>query len=226
MPNTLFGAYSPVEHLAAWIGFAQLEEFQLVCQAHTRAPPRLLTPLQSALVIPQHQCKSCGFSAWPARSNNASAAPKLLHRTVWRKEEAAPVSRGLTPLMESWKGRKRPWEDDSPIDLQFKRRGSTNAAPTVSAFRQPSPLPQRAGYYSRDNRILNQLPPLYTSSWNTSVAPTLSHSVQVSGHAQRPALLDIPRPRSQSLFNVFQHPHWQDHERYTGMNIFFELQMS
>ncbi|KAF2823422.1 hypothetical protein CC86DRAFT_67297 [Ophiobolus disseminans] len=119
--------------------------------------------------------------------------------------------------METWKGRKRPWEDDSPIDSQQKRRGSMNTTLAVNGSRQTSPLPQQAGYYSRDSRTLNQrrLPPLHTSSWITSAEPALTHSGQGSAHAQPAALLDHPRPRSQSLFNVLQHPLWHDHQDYS-----------
>jgi hypothetical protein len=120
-------------------------------------------------------------------------------------------------------GRKRLWEDDSPIDLQFKRRASTFVTPKASSFRLPSPLPQRAGYYSRDARGLNQrrLPPLYTSSCNPSAAPTTFHLAPLTAQVQPPSLLDSPRPRSQSLFDIFQHPYWQDQERNTGMYVFF-----
>ena len=123
--------------------------------------------------------------------------------------------------MEPWKGMKRPWEEDSPIDGHIKRRGSTTAA-HASASRQPSPLPQRAGYYSRDNRELNQrrLPPLHTSSWGASAETDLSASVQLPVDGRPPAPSDDPRARSQSLFNVLQYPYWQDSAGYTGKNIF------
>lgn len=121
--------------------------------------------------------------------------------------------------MESQTSKKRPWDDDSSDHSRFKRRDSTFAAPATSPTRQTSPLPHAAGYYSHDSRILSQrrLPPLYTSSCSNLVGPATSISEQESTHAQHPLLLDHPRPRSQSLFNVFQSPHWQDHELHTGM---------
>jgi hypothetical protein len=125
--------------------------------------------------------------------------------------------------MESWKGRKRPWEEDSPVDLQLKRRGSTTAAPATFTSRDPSPLPPRTGYYSRDSRTLNQrrLPPLYSASCNTSAASTTTGPDHTALHAhQQSTLVANPRPRSQSLFNVFEHPHSQAHGRYAGMQSF------
>jgi hypothetical protein len=129
--------------------------------------------------------------------------------------------------MESWKGRKRPWEDDNPIDLPLKRRGSASAAPVASAGRPSSPPPPRAGYYSRDSQMLNQrrLPPLYISSCNTSAESATSRTVQFSLQTQQATLLDNPRPRAQSLYNVFQHPDWQDSEGPTGKHLVFRLHM-
>lgn len=122
--------------------------------------------------------------------------------------------------MDSWTARKRPWEDDSPIDLQLKRRGSSS---TVSAARRPSPLPPRAGYYSRDNQFLSQrrLPPLSTQSCSTSAESSTTRPLHHGPPAQDAALADITRPRSQSLFNVFQHPQWPESQGYSGMTIFF-----
>jgi hypothetical protein len=121
--------------------------------------------------------------------------------------------------MEPGTGRKRPWEDDDTIELQVKRRGSTVAAPPASPFRPTSPLPHEAGHYSRGNRILDQrrLPPLYTWDRNASAESTTARSVPVSAPAQAPSLLDIPRPRSQSLSNVSQQAHWQEYEQHAGM---------
>jgi hypothetical protein len=117
-------------------------------------------------------------------------------------------------------GRKRPWEDGSPIDLHFKRRDLTNDAPVTSSSRQLSPLPQRAGHYSRDLRAVHQrrLPPLYPPSYHASAEPMTSQLVPVTA---QPAPLDYHRPRSQSLFNILQHPHWQDRELGTGMVTLF-----
>ncbi|KAH8714813.1 hypothetical protein GQ44DRAFT_730543 [Phaeosphaeriaceae sp. PMI808] len=118
--------------------------------------------------------------------------------------------------MESGNGRKRMWEDDSSINLRYKRQGSQNAALVASTSRQPSPLPQRTGCYSRNSRLLNQrqLPPLNTSSSNTSAQLTTSALEDVSAHAQQPRSSGNFRPRSQSLFNVFQHSHSQDHQAF------------
>lgn len=129
--------------------------------------------------------------------------------------------------MESWKGRKRPWEDDNPIDLPLKRRGSASAAPVASAARPSSPPPPRAGYYSRDSQMLNQrrLPPLYISSCNTSAESAAPRTEQSALQAQQATLLDTTRPRAQSLYNVFQHPDWQEYEGSTGMHILFRLHM-
>lgn len=125
--------------------------------------------------------------------------------------------------MESQTSKKRPWDDDSSDHSRFKRRDSTFAAPATSPTRQISPLPHAAGYYSHDSRILSQrrLPPLYTSSCSNPVGPATSISEQESTHAQHPLPLDHPRPRSQSLFNVFHNPHWQDYERHAGMYFNF-----
>ncbi|KAH7079062.1 hypothetical protein BKA63DRAFT_257642 [Paraphoma chrysanthemicola] len=124
--------------------------------------------------------------------------------------------------MESWKGRKRPWEEDNPIYLQFKRRDSTTTAPTANTSRQPSPLPPRAGYYSRDSRLLNQrrLPPLYQPPCTTTAVPATTGQDQAASQAhQSYTIAEHPRPRSQSLFNVFEHAHWQDHGHYTERPI-------
>jgi hypothetical protein len=125
--------------------------------------------------------------------------------------------------MEPRTGRKRPWEDDSPIDMQVKRRGSNFGAPGASPSWPSSPLPHEAGHYSRDNRILNlrRLPPPRTSPRNTLAETTTFHPVQVSTSADRPLRLENPRPRSQSLFDVFRQPGGQDHEHYAGMSYFF-----
>lgn len=116
--------------------------------------------------------------------------------------------------MESWTGSKRLWEEDSPYDMQVKRQGSTN---TASVARRPSPLPPRAGYYSRDSQILSQrrLPPLYTPSCSTSAEPVAARSLRLSSPAQEAPPLDRSRPRSQSLFNVLHLPHWQRQQSHT-----------
>jgi hypothetical protein len=122
--------------------------------------------------------------------------------------------------MEPQPSRKRPWEDDDPTGLPYKRRESILATPTPSIPRQTSPLPHEAGYYSRDSQVLNQrrLPPLYTSSCDTSAELTTYQSAQDPVRARHSSLLYSPRPRSQSLFNVFRHPHWQEDEHYRGMD--------
>ncbi|KAF2254824.1 hypothetical protein BU26DRAFT_146070 [Trematosphaeria pertusa] len=104
--------------------------------------------------------------------------------------------------MDSGKGRKRPWEEDSPIDSQFKRRDPPT--PTAAGVRPP-PLPQHAGPYSGDTQTLSQrrLPPLYTPFCSASGGPLASSSIHPPSQAQDAS---ESRPRSQSLFDVFQHP--------------------
>jgi hypothetical protein len=116
-------------------------------------------------------------------------------------------------------GMKRPWEDDGPTDLQFKRRQSTNDAAFASEIQQPFPHPQGAGLYSRDLRDVNQrrLPPLYAPSYSESAERTTAHSLLVAAQ-RKPVPSSYDRPRSQSLFNVIRDPHWQDQERNIGTN--------
>lgn len=122
--------------------------------------------------------------------------------------------------MESQSSKKRPWEGIIPDDQQSKRQDRTTATSVVSHSRQASPLPHEAGFYSHDRQILDQrrLPPLSTSSCNPSAESTRSYPAQVSAHAQLPLPSDDPRPRSQSLFNDYQRPDWQDHRHHTGMH--------
>ncbi|KAF2476509.1 uncharacterized protein BDR25DRAFT_66886 [Lindgomyces ingoldianus] len=106
--------------------------------------------------------------------------------------------------MDSWTGRKRPWEEDNPIDFQFKRRGSS----TNTGERRPPPLPQPAGHYSRDSQTPDHrtLPPLYTPSCSASAEQLASSSLRAPPLVQAAPELGKPRPRSQSLFDVFQQP--------------------
>lgn len=122
--------------------------------------------------------------------------------------------------MESQSSRKRPWEGINPDDQQNKRQDRTVATLSFSRSRQASPLPHEAGLYFHDRQILDQrrLPPLSTSSCNTSAEPTRSYPAEGSTHAQLPLLSDEPRPRSQSLFNVLQRPDWQNDRHHTGMH--------
>ncbi|KAF2110137.1 hypothetical protein BDV96DRAFT_222141 [Lophiotrema nucula] len=104
--------------------------------------------------------------------------------------------------MDSWTARKRPWEEDSPIEYQSQRRDATTAAGELCA----PPLPQHAGQYSRDSQTLSQrrLPPLYTPSCSTPAEPLQSTSLHRSPSVQDAGELGNFRPRSQSLFDVFQ----------------------
>jgi hypothetical protein len=99
--------------------------------------------------------------------------------------------------MESQSSRKRPWEGINPDDQQNKRQDRTVATLSVSRSRQASPLPHEAGLYFHDRQILDQrrLPPLSTSSCNTSAELTRSY-----------------------LFNVLQRPDWQNDRHHTGMH--------
>ena len=98
---------------------------------------------------------------------------------------------GPTQSMDSGKGRKRPWEEGSPIESQQKRRNSSIAA---AAFERIPPLPQHVGHHSSNSETLSRrtLPPLYTSpSYIASAGSTPTTSIQATS-----------RPRSQSLFDV------------------------
>jgi hypothetical protein len=101
--------------------------------------------------------------------------------------------------MDSWTARKRPWEESSPIDVPLKRRDSTDDTPS---------LPQHADHYPRDSQSLSQrrLPPLYTSSYMPPTAFHTSSTLQLSSLAHEAVELDNSRPRSQSLFDLFQPP--------------------
>jgi hypothetical protein len=104
--------------------------------------------------------------------------------------------------MDPGHGRKRPWEDDSPVESHFRRRDPYTAA----VFDGLPPLPQLAGYYSRDSETLSRrtLPPLdtVTPSCNASAV-----SVSTTATQNLPSTVDSSfRPRSQSLFNISLQP--------------------
>ncbi|KAF2709499.1 hypothetical protein K504DRAFT_275981 [Pleomassaria siparia CBS 279.74] len=103
--------------------------------------------------------------------------------------------------MDSWTARKRPREDDSPIDVRLRHRDSPSehSAP---------PLPQAADYHRRDSQALSprRLPPLYTSTCMAPAAPHTSVSSQRSPLAYEAGEEGSARPRSQSLFDVSQPP--------------------
>ena len=163
-----------------------------------RQIPRLSTPLPVKLVIPQRCC--CGLRHDHLTEivvvNLTSTTP---HQNEWHTEEAAIVFRGLFPLMDTWTARKRPWEESSPIDVPLKRRDSTGDTPS---------LPQHADHYPHDGQSLSQrrLPPLYTSSYVPPTAFHASSSLQLSSLTHEAVELDNSRPRSQSLFDIFQSP--------------------
>lgn len=95
--------------------------------------------------------------------------------------------------MDSWTARKRPWEESGPINVQLKRRESTDNTP---------PLPQYADHYPRDSQSLSQrrLPPPCTTSYGLPTALHTSNSLQLSSP------VDKLKPRAQSLSDVFQSP--------------------
>ncbi|KAH7126805.1 hypothetical protein B0J11DRAFT_286673 [Dendryphion nanum] len=107
--------------------------------------------------------------------------------------------------MDSWTARKRPWEEDSPIEAQIVRQDS------LSGFTPP--LPQHAGHDTQ-SLDLRRLPPLYTPSSGASAElPTGDSSIsRLSPPAQEASVLDKSRPRSHSLFDIFPHqPRRQRH---------------
>jgi hypothetical protein len=124
--------------------------------------------------------------------------------------------------MESQTGRKRPWEGSSSFDFQIKRQDSTIASSAAYSSRYNSPLPHEPSSYSCDGRMLDQrrLPPLRIPFHSISTGLPTPGADQLSTHARHPSAVSH-KPRSQSLFNVFQHPHWHDRDIYTGMHAVF-----
>jgi hypothetical protein len=122
--------------------------------------------------------------------------------------------------MDHWTGNKRPLNNEDPKDMQIKRR---NSFFTPSGAQQPSSLPARADHYSYGQHFLDQrrLPPLYGPLYSRAAEPITASPSQLSHTLRKTALLDDSRPRSQSLFNVFQYPHWQASRLDTGMDIHF-----
>ncbi|KAF2691678.1 hypothetical protein K458DRAFT_285753 [Lentithecium fluviatile CBS 122367] len=107
--------------------------------------------------------------------------------------------------MDSRNGRKRPWEDDSPIESQFRRRDPS----TGSVYECTPPLPQHADRSTRDSDALGcrRLPPLYTPSCNASAMSISSTSTPLSTPVISPF-----RTRSHSLIDVSLRParQWSD----------------
>jgi hypothetical protein len=122
----------------------------------------------------------------------------------------------MIPLMESWAGKKRSRTDEDPKDLQLKRRGSTF---TASSSQHPSPLPSRADHHFYDPYFLDQrrLPPLYGPLYSTSAEPLVASASQYPPPSRETAFPNEPKPRSQSLFNIFQYPHWRASQPNQGM---------
>jgi hypothetical protein len=141
------------------------------------------------------------------------------NRHAWHRGTVVFIPWKLNSLMESQAGRKRPREGSSSVDLHVKRQGSTIASSAASSSRYASPLPHKLSSYPCDGRILGQriLPPLRTLFHSTSTGAPTPSTGQLSAHARHPSA-DSYRPRSQSLFNVFQHHHWRDRNIYTGMH--------
>ncbi|KAF2651626.1 hypothetical protein K491DRAFT_86223 [Lophiostoma macrostomum CBS 122681] len=102
--------------------------------------------------------------------------------------------------MDSRAVRKRPWEEDDPMEYPLERRLSTTAG------QHTPPLPQPAGIHTRDSQALSyrRLPPLYTPICGASTEAVRPNPLQLSTLVQNPDSLDESRPRSQSLFDVFQ----------------------
>jgi hypothetical protein len=124
--------------------------------------------------------------------------------------------------MDHWTGNKRPLNNEDPKDLQIKRRNSTF---TPSGAHQPSSLQARADNCSYGQHFLDQrrLPPLYGPLYSRAAEPIIASPSQFSPTSRKTALLDDSRPRSQSLFNVIQYPHWQVSRLDTGMDIHFSI---
>lgn len=131
--------------------------------------------------------------------SRASAA----HGNIWRTR-AAIVLRGRIQLMDSWTATTR----HSPIDHQQERQGLSTTAAAAVAAGYGSPLPQHAGDYSCDRQTLSQrrLPPLYTPSCGASAEALAVNSLHLPVPAYESSGLGKSRPRSQSLFDVFQPP--------------------
>ncbi|KAF2000672.1 hypothetical protein P154DRAFT_192545 [Amniculicola lignicola CBS 123094] len=122
------------------------------------------------------------------------------------------------PLMDSWAAKKRPWGDDTVESSGTRRRDST-----IAAGERP-PLPQHAGFYSRDSQNLNQrrLPPLCTPTCSTPLEPLASSSLLLSSPVQEAGKVDKSRPRSLSLFDIFHPPpKRQRHEVDTEHSVAF-----
>ncbi|ORY19871.1 hypothetical protein BCR34DRAFT_582076 [Clohesyomyces aquaticus] len=117
--------------------------------------------------------------------------------------------------MDSWTGRKRPWEQDSPIDFQSKRREST----ATTDERTGPPLPRPAGQSAQDSHsALDQrrLPPPYIPSCSAPEENPPPSSLRATSPA---AELGRSRPRSQSIYNVCQQPLQPQHESETGEEL-------
>jgi hypothetical protein len=171
---------------------------------------------QLYLVIPQNLCGVRAIPPWSVTTNFSHAAPTLFYQTAWCQTNSLSGDQGWTSSMEPWTRKKRLWDDDDSMDLQLKRRGSTIAA---SSPRQPSPLPLRAGDHAYSHFLdQRRLPPLYAPPCSTSAEPIGASYSQFSPASHDTALPGSSRPRSQSLFNFFQHPRWQaSQSTITGM---------
>ncbi|OCK85409.1 hypothetical protein K432DRAFT_400264 [Lepidopterella palustris CBS 459.81] len=104
--------------------------------------------------------------------------------------------------MDSGTGRKRPWEEDSPVGIQPRHRDLTSAARETAV----PPLPQHAGWHAHDiqDQVSRRLPPLYPPSCGTSAEIVAVGSLPSSSALFETGGVERPKLRSQSLFDVFQ----------------------
>lgn len=125
--------------------------------------------------------------------------------------------------MDSWKGRKRPWEDDHPSDFRNTRRDSN----VVVGDDPVPPLPQHAGWYARDSQGLGQrrLPPLYTPTCISSAEPLVVDTPRPSPSFFETTGHDGLRPRSHSVVDVSQSKR-QRLEDFQGKTLVFRVSPS
>jgi hypothetical protein len=173
-----------------------------------------------ALVSPQHNNVLCRLRVAPFASIERFYSPNRSCPNGWRTGCITNKSRERISSMDSGTSRKRPWEEASPIDPLPKRRDTTALTVAAGQHRIP-PLPQHAGHYPHDSQTKNQRrlpPPLYVPSSGASSDAVISGAIQLS----TPAVYDwnISRPRSQSLFDIFNQPQQVRHDSKPGKSNF------